>query len=203
MASKSIALEDALVGALQRFTAAHGCCWLVMRLRGDSLQLAAENSGEFEGFRSAMQALDSSSSGAAATAFALLKVNLCEAKGGLAVDSLGRQKTVFFTYVPDAAPAFERASTSEAKSAVRAALGVVVHVEYTVENAGDMEETAVLARVKQSTGGERRAPARSAAATLFCSKLVHLSAFPRSFLRLGRGGTGPGAPPPPSASVLL
>ncbi len=153
MAAKAIVLGDALVGALQRFTAAQGCCWVVMRLKGDSLQLAAEGSGEFDGFRGAVRALDDSSDASAATAFALLKVNISEAKGGLAVDCLGRQKTVFFTYVPDAAPAFERASTSEAKSAVRTVLGVVVHVECTVENAGDIEEAAVLTRVKQSTGG--------------------------------------------------
>lgn len=158
MASKAIALDSALTGALERFAAAPGCCWVVMQFSSDSrsdalqLLLATENSGDFDAFRSAVQALDSSS-GASATAFAVLKVNLSEAKGGLQVDALGRQKTVFFTYVPAAAPAFERACTSEAKSAVRAALGVVVHVEYTVENASDIDEAAVLTRVKQSTGG--------------------------------------------------
>jgi hypothetical protein len=155
MASKAILLEDALVAALQRFAVAPGCCWIVTRFINDSLQLAAENHGDFNGFRSAMQSLDNSSSGGTATAFAVLKVNLTEAKGGLQVDSLGRQKTVFFTFVPATATALERASMNEAKSAARAALGLVVHVEYTVENAGDLEEAAVLTRVKQSTGGSR------------------------------------------------
>ena len=153
MAFKAISVDDALVAALQRFPAAQGCCWIVIRFCSDTLQLAMENSGDFEGFRSAMQALDSSSKGATATAFALLKVHLTEAKGGLQVDSLGRQKTVFFTFVPATATACERASTSEAKNVVRSTLGVVVHVEYTLENSSDIDEAAVLTRVKQSTGG--------------------------------------------------
>ena len=173
MASKSIVVDAALAAALQRFSAAAGCCWVIMRFsaaesRGDALQLqlAVENGGDFDGFRSAVQALDGGG-GAAATAFAVLKVNLSEAKGGLQVDALGRQKTVFFTYVPVSAPAFERACTSEAKGSVRAALGVVVHVEYTVESAGEIEEAAVLTRVKQSTGGARsRALAQSSSAPL-------------------------------------
>jgi hypothetical protein len=161
MTSKAILLEDALVAALQRFAVAPGCCWIVTRFSNDSLLLAAENHGDFNGFCSAMQVLDSSSSGSTATTFAVLKVNLSEAKGGLQVDSLGRQKTVFFTFVPATATALERASMSEAKSAVRVALGVVVHVEYTVENVDDLEEAAVLTRVKQSTGGTRFALASS------------------------------------------
>ena len=152
MASKTISLEESLVAALQRFAAAQGCSWVIMRFSNDALQLSVENSGDFDGFRCAMQALENGS-GTCAPAFAVLKVQLSEAKGGLQVDSLGRQKTVFFTYVPAAAAAFERAGASEAKNAVRSALGVVVHVEYTVENANDIEEAAVLTRVKQSTGG--------------------------------------------------
>jgi hypothetical protein len=202
MASKSIVPDDALVGALQRFASAQGCCWLVMTLRGDELKLAVENSGEFEGFRSAVQMLDGSGGGATSTAFALLKVNLSEAKGGLAVDSLGRQKTVFFTCVPEAAPAFERASTSEAKSAVRAALGVVVHVEYTVENAGDIEEAAVLTRVKQSTGGGppvlqpvclQPCSTRRVCSLVQPSRPANSFVSHCSFLRLRRSGSGPGA----------
>jgi hypothetical protein len=147
MASKSVSLDESLARALQRFAASQCCCWVMMKLSNDALQLAAESSGDFDGFRCAVQAQDS------APAFSVLKVNLPEAKGGLAVDALGRQKTVFFTHLPATAPAFERASTTEAKSAVRAALGVVAHVEFTVESASDIDEASVLSRVKQSTGG--------------------------------------------------
>ena len=63
------------------------------------------------------------------------------------------KKQFFFTFVPATATACERASTSEAKNVVRSTLGVVVHVEYTLENASDIDEAAVLTRVKQSTGG--------------------------------------------------
>ena len=143
--------------------------------------MAVENGGDFDGFRSAVQALDGGG-GASATAFAVLKVNLSEAKGGLQVDALGRQKTVFFTYVPVSAPAFERACTSEAKGSVKAALGVVVHVEITVESAGEIEEAAVLTRVKQSTGGARsRAPVQSSSAPL-------LSLPPAAFYDSGAAG---------------
>jgi hypothetical protein len=81
MASKTISLEEPLVAALQRFAAAQGCSWVIMRFSNDALQLSVENSGDFDGFRCAMQALDNGS-GACAPAFAVLKVQLSEAKGG-------------------------------------------------------------------------------------------------------------------------
>lgn len=186
MASKAVALGETLVGALQRFAAAQGCCWVVMKYCSEALQLAVESSGDFDGFRSAIQALNSSS------AFALLKVNLSEAKGGLQVDSLGRQKTVFFTYVPAAAPAFERATTSEAKSAVRTALGVVVHVEYTVENASDIDEAAVLMRVKQSTGGMHPIDMILYPDASVVPSLIHPPVRFCSVLRFWRRRAGPG-----------
>ncbi len=103
MASKTISLEEPLVAALQRFAAAQGCSWVIMRFSNDALQLSVENNGDFHGFRCAMQALDNGS-GTCAPAFAVLKVQLSEAKGGLQVDSLGRQKRYSLRMCPQQRP---------------------------------------------------------------------------------------------------